>query len=277
MSKITFNTVATELVEHAEAALAYFRGLGYKAYVEPLEIHFPARPTFVFRRSPTALAVLVTGKIDMRLLQEWVSLAKSMSTDFRVALCLPHESSQKQLAKNQLELQRLGVGVFVSAGGQLTKLTDAVDQNINVTLPDLARQPNAVRHALGPAYEHFRGGRWRDCFEEACTSLEQEVRPYFKKAIRTGRLTVYDSNGNPKNPTLRRIDSMTIGQLAVALGSARPLNGTDSQLQKALTQINSDRVGAAHKNRQAATERRLRKNVGVHMHAIVQAIRELKR
>lgn len=277
MSKATFDTVATELLEHAEAALAHFKGLGYRPKIEPLEIHYPARPTFVFKRPPTALAVIVTGNLDMNQLEEWVSLAKSMSTDFRIAVCIPHQNSQRQLGKHYLRLQQLGVGVYVTDAGTVTGLTEAVDQNIKVTLPDLARQPHAVRKVLGQAYEHFKAGRWRDCFDEACTALEQEVRPYFKKAIQSGRLTVFDASGKAKNPSPQRIDSMTLGQLAHTLGQAHPLNGTDTQIQKALMQINGDRVGAAHKNKQAATERRLRKNVGLHMHAIVQAVRELKK
>lgn len=276
MPRPSFNTVPTELVEHAEIAYSHFRGLGYQARIEPLENYFPSRPTFLFTRGPTRMAVLVCGRIDVAHLEDWVSLAKSMTRDFRVAICVSVDSSTKHLPQHHLRLQQLGVGVFVSSGGHLSTRANAVDQSINVTLPNLARQPSAVRTVLGPAYEHFDGGRWRECFAAACTAFEQEVRPYLKRAIKTGRLTIYDTKGRPKNPTLQRIDSMTLGQLKESIGNARPLNGVDTQIQKALAQINPDRVGTIHKNKKPSTETRLRKNVGLHMHAILQAVRQLK-
>lgn len=272
-----FNSIATELLEHAEVAYGYFCNLGYNTRVEPYEYHYPSRPALVCKRTHTQLAIIVCGRIDMKQLEDWVSLAMSMNTDFRVAICIPAKSAQEHLPKHQLKLQQFGIGVFVSSNGNLTQLTAPVDQNINVKLPDLASQSKAVRKILGPAYEHFHGGRWRDCFDEACTALEQEVRPYFQKALASGRLTVFDNKGRAKNPTPERVDKMTLGQLGIEFGKARPLNGTDSQIQKALIQINPDRVGASHKNKNPYIERRLRKNVGVHMHVIVQAIRELKK
>jgi len=272
-----FNTIATELVEHADVAYNYFRKLGYVIKLEPYEIHYPSRPALVCKRNHTQLAIIVCGRIEMQQLEDWVSLARSMHSDFRVAICIPAESTQKYLPKHQLKLQQLGIGVLVSSNGNLAPLTDPVDQNINVKLPDLANQSNALRKVLGPAYEHFQGGRWRDGFDEACTAFEQEVRPYFKKALASGRLTVFDDKGRAKNPTPERVEKMTLGQLGIEFGKARPLNGTDSQIQKALIQINPDRVSATHKNKNAKTERQLRKNVGIHMHVIVQAVRELKK
>lgn len=272
-----FNTIATELVEHAEVAHDHFRNLGYTIKLEPYEIYYPSCPAIVCKNNHTQLAIIVCGRIEMQKLTDWVDLAKSMQRDFRVAICIPAESVQKHLPKHQLSLQQLGVGVYVSSNGNLANLIAPVDQNINVKLPNLANQPKAVRKILGPAYEHFHGGRWRDCFDEACTAFEQEVRPYFKKALVSGRLNVFDDKGRVKNPAPERVDKMTLGQLGIEFGKARPLNGTDSQIQKALTQINPDRVSAVHKNKNPNTERRLRKNVGIHMHVIVQAIRELKK
>ena len=272
-----FNTIATELVEHAEVAFEHFRQLGYTVKVEPYEIHYPFRPALVCKRNHTQLAIVVCGRIEMQQLKDWVSLASSMTSDFRIAICIPPESTQKHLPKHQLDLQKLGIGVFVSADGNLAHFSDPVDQNINVQLPPLANQSRAVRKVLGPAYEHFNGGRWRDCFDEACTAFEQEARPYFKNALESGRLNVFDDKGHIKNPTAERIAKMTLGQLGVEFGKARPLNGTDSKIQKAIIQINPDRVSATHKNKKAQTEKRLRKNVGVHMHVIVQAVRELKK
>jgi hypothetical protein len=277
MPKVRFNTISTELVEHAEVAYDYFRNLGYAIKVEPYELPYPTRPALVCKSNHTQTVVLVCGRIEMEQLEAWVSLAKSLNTDFRVVICIPSESTQKYLPKLQLKIQQLGIGIFVSSSGQIARLSDPIDQNIRVDLPALKTLPRSVRKVLAPAYEHFIGGRWRDCFEEACKAFEQEVRPYFKQAIANGRLTVFDANGMPRNPTQERIEKMTLGQLAYALNNARPQNTTDSQIEKALFQINDDRVGLVHKNQQAKTEKRLRKNVGVHMHVMIQAVKELKK
>ncbi len=274
MAKPSFNTVATELLEHAEVVYEHFRGLGYNVKVEPMEAHYPARPTFICRRDHTVLAILVFGRFDMVLLNDWVSLAKSLKQDFRIVICIPKECSVKQLPKHQLDCNKLGIGVYVSADGQLQRLQEPSDQNINVVLPDLGAKPRRVRKTLGTAYEHVQAGRWREGFEEACKALEQDARPYLERAIDAGRLTIY-KNGKPKNPTVEQIRKMTLGQLGVAFADAQPLNSTDTHVSKALTQINADRVGVAHKNKQASTERRLRKNVGLNMHIIVRAITEL--
>jgi hypothetical protein len=277
MPKTIFNTVATELVEHAEAALEYFSNLGYTSKVEPYEISFPTRPTFSFKRTHTQLVIIVCGKIDMGQLTQWVSLAKSMSTDFRIGVLLPSEMVQKQLGKHGIQLQKLGVGIYSSDAGGVAPIKESVDQNINVTLPALSNFSKPVRKILGPSYEHFEGGRWRECFDEACKAFEQEARPYLKKAISSGRLSIYKSPGVIKNPTPAQIDKMTLGSLGFTFGNSHPQNSVDSQIYRALTQINKDRVDSAHKNKLPATERKLRKNVGVHLHSIVQAVNQLKK
>ncbi|MES2242154.1 MAG: hypothetical protein V4639_04705 [Pseudomonadota bacterium] len=277
MPKAKFNTVPTELVEHAEVAYDYFHQLGYSIKLEPYEIHYPTRPTLVCKSHHTQLVILVSGRVDIQQLQNWVSLAKSLTTDFRVAICISGDAAAKHLPKHQLKIKELGIGIYISADGKLAKFSDPVDQNIKVALPDLKSLPRAVQKVVGPAYEHFSGGRWRDCFEEACKGFEQLARPYFKKAINDGRLSVYDAAGQIRNPSDERIEKLTLGQLATELGRARPLNALDSQIQKALTQVNPDRVGLVHKNQRVATERRLRKNVGLHMHVIIQVLKELKK
>jgi hypothetical protein len=272
----TFNTIATELIEHAEKAYSHFSNLGYTIKVEPYEICYPFRPAMVCKRDHTQLAVIVSGRVDIRSIKDWVSMAKSTPSDFQVVICLPAQHSQKQLTSHQLELQQLGVGILVSNGGAVTQLSAPVDQNIRLSLPELAGQTMAVRRVLGPAYEHFHGGRWREGFEAACKAFEQEVLPYFKKAIDSGRLTAHDENGRPRTISAKRLSRLTLGQLAEEFGNARPLNGTDSLIHNALKAINPDRVNSTHKNKKAATEKRLRKNVGLHIHGIVQAVRALK-
>ncbi|MEO5702968.1 MAG: hypothetical protein ABIQ54_03680, partial [Gammaproteobacteria bacterium] len=72
-----------------------------------------------------------------------------------------------------------------------------------------------------------------------------------------------------------KIKRMTLGQLKDAFSKAQPQNAIDSVLYQTLDAINSDRVGVAHNVNSPRTERQLRKNVGAHMHAIVQALKRL--
>jgi hypothetical protein len=270
-----FSTVPTELLEHAECVYSHYSNLGYSIKIEPSELHFPSCPALVCKRNHTQLAVIVCNRIDIALIDTWVSLAASMSTDFQVAICISTASMQKYLNKYLLKLKQNGVGILVSSNNSINILNAPVDLGIRIQLPDINILSRANKRILGPAYEHIQGGRWRDGFDEACRALEQQVRPYFKKALDTGRLNVYNDAGLVKNPTKTRLGKLTLGQLAIEIGNARPLNGVDSKIQKALSSINADRVNATHKNKRSLTEKNLRKNVGQHMHVIVQALREL--
>lgn len=270
-----FNTIATELLEHAETAYKHFRISGYTVKVEPIESSYPSCPAMVCKMGHTQMAIIVCGRIVMSDLEEWISLAKSLSYDFQIAVCISEESQLKFLPKHQLKIKELGIGVFVSKDEKIFQIVTPVDQNIRLQLPDLTSLPANVRKILGPSYKHFLEGQWRLCFDAACKAFEQKVRPYFKKSIASKRLSVFDKNGHLKNPSTVQINKMTLGQLGEAFGRARPLNGADSKIHKTITQINPDRVNVAHKNNQVNTENRLRKNVGLHMHSIIQATREL--
>ena len=129
-----------------------------------------------------------------------------------------------------------------------------------------------MRKALGSAYEQFERGQWRESFEEACKALESMAKPYLSNAIHAGRLKISEG-GVVKNPTVAGIKRMTLGQLANAYSKAQPQNATDAVLHQTLAAINPARVGVAHNVNAAKTERQLRKNVGAHMHAIVQALK----
>lgn len=276
MAKPVFNTIPTELVEHAEIAYTHFVSHGYKIKIEPFEIHYPSRPALVCKSNHTQFAIIVCGKIDIKQLENWVLIAKSSNFDFRISICIPADSTIRHLPKQQLKLNELGIGIYVSADGILKTISEPIDQNIKVALPELKSLPRKAQRALGPSYEHFKGGRWRDCFEEACKALEQCARPYFKHAIATGRLTAHKENGALKNITAAQIDKLTLGQLGHEIGLSTPQNALDSLIKKAIDQINPDRVGLVHKNKRASTERSLRKNVGLHMHSIIQVIKQIK-
>lgn len=275
MSNKTFQTVPTDLVEHAEAMREYFNTLGYKIKTEPRELGYPNTPAIVCQRTHTTVVIEVCSKINMATLREWVAYCKSSFTDTRIALCVPSESAHKYLAKHQAECQQKGIGVYVCENTQVNEWLAPHDISLNLELPDISNLPKGIRKALGSAYEQFERGQWRESFEEACKALESKAKPYLIKAINVGRLKIYES-GVVKNPTVKQINKMTLGQLANAYSKAQPQNATDSVLHQTLAAINPARVGVAHKVNAAKTERQLRKNVGTHMHAIVQALKHLQ-
>mgnify|MGYP000120738058 CR=1 FL=1 len=272
----TFNTIPTDLIEHAEVAYKRFDELGYTVSVEPTGLGYPKTPAMSCRRQHTTMIVEVCKHIDMRALRSWAALCRSTSHDLRIAICMPAVGVAKELHKYQLECNELGIGIYVSDGRNLQELGAPQDLSVQVHLPELKGFPKHVRKALGSAYEQFGRKQWREGFEEACKAFEQRARIYLRDSIVSNRLTVYEK-GIPKNPSRDRIDKMTLGQLADTFAKAQPQNATDSLLHKTLSSINPDRVGVAHKLDLIKTEKSLRKNVGVHMHSIIQALHKLKK
>ena len=236
-----------------------------------MELHFPSRPTFICSLKHTELTVHVCSRIEVNLIRDWVSLAKTLNRDVRIAIWITEDSQRKRLPKIQVELASLGVGIYIT-GSPVTRLREAADQNTPSGLPDLASRRLPVRRALGQAYEHFEASRWREGFDESCRTLEQSARPYVMAAIRSGRLKVYSDNGKVLALTPAKVERQTLGQLAHTIGNAQPLNSIDTLIHQALTKINADRVRLTHANNSAATERSLRKNVGLHMHVILRAM-----
>lgn len=270
---MSFQTLSTDLVEFAEAACIYFKGLGYSVKIEPSELGYPKTPALRCARNHTTIIVEVCERANMDLMRVWVALGRSTDKDLRVSICIP-TSAQRHLPKYQQECQELGVGVYVADSTNVQEWSAPQDLSLKVHLPLLTGYPRKVRVALGSAYEQFGRKQWREGFEEACKALEQRARTYLKTAINRGRLTIYVS-GKPKNPSATAINKMTFGQLANAFANAQPQNATDSLIQKTLTSVNPDRVGVAHKLDRIRTEKSLRKNVGVHMHTIVQALKQI--
>lgn len=270
----TFNTMPTDLLEYAELTYQRFQGLGYSIKVEPLELGYPKTPAMSCSRSHTTVIIEICQRIDIKMVRVWAALCRSTARDLRIALCLPKTSADQNLVKYQLECKNLGVGIYVCCEVNVHEITPPQDVSVQIHLPDLKDFPKNVRTALGSAYEQFDRKQWREGFEEACKALEQRARRYLQESIVSGRLSVYQ-HGKPKNPTTRQIDKMTIGSLAETFGNAQPQNSTDSLVYKTLSAINPDRVGVAHKLLKIKTEKSLRSNVGVHMHSIVQALKQL--
>jgi hypothetical protein len=272
--KASFQTLSIDLVEFAEAARGYFENLGYTIKVEPSELGYPKTPAFRCTRNHTTIIVEVCEKPNITVIKEWVALGHSTGGDLRISICIP-KSAQGHLAKCQEECQSLGVGVYVATATNVQEWVPPQDLGLQLHLPSLSGYPKKVRKALGAAYEQFGRRQWREGFEEACKALEQRARLYLKQAIQRGRLKIYNDKGLLDNPSAKKINKMPLGALAESFSKAQPQNATDALIQKTLSSVNPDRVGVAHKINQIKTEKSLRKNVGVHMHAIVQALKHI--
>ena len=66
-----------------------------------------------------------------------------------------------------------------------------------------------------------------------------------------------------------------MGELAATFGNIIIQNYSDRVIAEALATLNKDRTNVAHRKVKAATEVRLRKNVGQHMWVVVTALKEL--
>jgi hypothetical protein len=132
-----------------------------------------------------------------------------------------------------------------------------------------------MRKALGPVYEQFDRSHWREGFEEACQAVEVLSRTHINDGIAAGRIVLITKEGSIRTLTPQKIDKLTLGQLAEAFAQIQNQNYSDVTIGKVLTRLNKDRVGVVHHKAKAATEARLRKNVGQHRWSVVTVLREL--
>jgi hypothetical protein len=269
----TLLTVPEELIEYAEAAIRYYNGRGYRVILEPSELAFPFTPTMMCVRKPTMIICEVHEKVPMERMKSWVGYGKTMNRDTRIVLALTDTAKVK--ATEEKELRNLGVGVLVCTGGDAFERFSPRDQAVAVELPDLKTLPMKVRRLLAPAYEQFERGDWREGFREACQILETEARRNLKNGLERGRVRLLTPSGGVSKQTVAGVDRMTLGNLASAYGRMDSPNHADSLVEKILLHLNKDRVGVTHHKAKPATEARLRKNVGQHMFAIVNALKAL--
>jgi hypothetical protein len=152
----------------------------------------------------------------------------------------------------------------------------AKDQSLNVELPPARSLPRKVARVLAPAYEKIGRGEWRDGFKSASQVLEVEAKAHLKAAASRRSVSFINlDTGNPLSYPPSKIDRLPAGALATAYAQIATPNLAQSIVAKALRQINDDRVAITHRERSAATENRLRKNVGRHMFMIMNALKAL--
>jgi hypothetical protein len=262
-----FRTLPDVLIDLAEEAERFFKKNGFAATRERQDISYPSTPALVCRRKPTVLFIDVAAKFEERRLLAWTSFGQSMSSDTQIAVVT---RSGSPLVRKATWLRRNKVGLYVRDGGALVEVIAPQDLSVQMKLPDLGDASAACRKALGPAFDQIQRGSWREGFESACQALEQLARKHVLLSLEAPRLQFREKNGNPIAVTKAQVKKMTLGQLAVLMGKASPMNARDAVIAKALPRINRARVDVAHKKytREAA----LRKSVGALIWVIFNAV-----
>ena len=267
-------TLPDELVELAAPIESYYRGRGYKVVREPDDLPYPYTPALKASRGPLTILVEVDDEIDGERMEEWANFCRSTSRDTRVVLALPVDVART--GGEDLRLKGLGVGVLLcSVRSGATEAFAPRDVSLNLQLPSLNSWPVQAHAVAGAAYEQFERSQWREGFEEICQGLEVAVRRHLMSGMRAGRLRFLRSNGTVRPVTEEFIDRQPIGRLIELLDAVQTPSRVDSQLSQILARINKDRIGVVHKKHLAVTEKRLRKNVGMHVWSALSAFKLL--
>lgn len=266
MARRKFQTVPDELLHVAESMADFMTNRGFTVRPEKQDLGYPNCPTLHCRRGHTTCVIEVVTQIERQRLVEWVGYGKSAGQDFRVSFAVSAAAGLRAEVRD--ELAEAGAGLFELDGDGCEERVVAQDLSLNVELPPLASMPQPVRRLLGPAYEHFDRGNWRESFEAAAQALEEEARRYLKR-----HMTRVIFVGKPV--TTQLINRMTLGALAKSFQRIQNQNLDDKQIGATLDVINKDRIGVVHHRGRKRAENRLRVNVGRHMWAICGAMKHV--
>lgn len=272
MGRRKYETLAPEMDEYADRVADDFENHGYSVRVEKRELGFPYTPTLLAKRDHTTIILDVCSSISLSRLDNWVSFGKSCGHDLQVLVCIP-EALQLS-AKDHDNIRSRNCGLITVGSPAVTHIIPSRDLGLNIPLPGRHSLKPQLRSLLGTAYDRFDNGLWREGFDEACRVFEVSARRYLKRWIKTGRIQLVTGKG-PRKITVSQVEKLTIGQLAKTFSQIAAKTHTDSQAEQTLAAINKDRVSLVHHKHKKTTENRLRKNVGRHMWAIVEALRLL--
>lgn len=156
----------------------------------------------------------------------------------------------------------------------MNELVAPVDLTINLQLPPIDRHRSSVRRDLRDVHLRFERGDWKSGFEDACKLVEKIARKYLRQEAR-GTLQVPGRGGVPRRLTEDDIEGLPMGALADVFCRKLSPNQIDALLCGGLKRINPDRILVAHNKLNAATERRLRRDVPRHMWTIDNMLRKL--
>lgn len=268
-----YKTIPDELVDCVTLIAQHFENLGFSIQVERHEVGFPYTPILLCKRGNiTTLIVELDSRIRFERLQNWARYGRSCGRDTQVALCLP--SSVNVSGDDLARFQQEGIGLYSVYPDRVFEHRPPVDLALGLALPELGTFPARIRKLLGPAYEQFARTHWREGFERACQSFEDEARRYLKRWSRTGRIKILRKKG-PVTLSNHEIEKMTMGQLAEAFSKIQAQNYSDSVVAHALLKIKRDRNAVTHFKGRIRTEKRLRANVGQYIWIILAALQAM--
>lgn len=272
---LEFQTVPEELLGVATAAGGWLSKLGYKVTAERYKVGYPLTPTLHGKRAPRTAIIEVDAEIDEGNMREWAAFGRSRITDTRIWCAVSKEA--KRTGSQDMLLKELGIGLLLTSEGKAEELIAPKDLGVNVEMPNVEGLPPKVQKAIGPVYEHFDRGEWREAFEEACLALEDAARKHLWKGIKAGRIRVLTQNGNKvENLNKGQIDGLTMGGLATRFGRIVKQTHADRVIGDALKEVNPHRIAAAHHKNKSSGEAKLRRNVGAKMWLIIGALKEIE-
>jgi len=273
MASRSFGFLPDSLTEDANKVAEYYLNLGYTVKSDHALPAAPAVPTLYAKRNNTQIVIPVVSKLDLELIANWGSYAKSTGKDFRICCVLNQRHLVDPTVKEFFRASGFGI-VYVSEGRVCEELV-AKDLAVAVNLPTIASLPKASQKHLGQAYEQFERSQWREGFEDACQSLENLARAYLVAEIKKGRVTQFIRKKGPVSAEISEVKRMTLGALIHAFQQIPNQTWLDAQIAQIIGKLNKDRIGIVHHKNKTSTEKRLRKNVGMHMWSIINGIRLL--
>jgi hypothetical protein len=266
-----YQTLAPELMVHADSVADYLVSRGYTVAAEQQTVGHPYLATLTCVRQRTHLMIEVDSKLVITRLDAWSRYGHSCGRDTRVGVALPEEVQVS--AADVKRLKDLGVGLYRCSEAETIEVFGAQDLAVNVQLPDPKSLHPKMMKLLGSVYDQFDRTQWREGFEEACQVVETQARKYLRTGMKTGRLTFVNKKGVAL--TEDQVEGMTLGDLAGTFRRITAPNYSDGLIGQVLAKINKDRVGVAHHKVKTSTESRLRRNVGRHMYSVIAALKEL--
>lgn len=268
-----FITLTEKLWPLAEHVRGYLADRGYAVRYEPRDISLPGTPAMRAKRDHGTLYVLVVEKLNQKDIDRWVRYCQSCSNDTRVAVCIQtvEHVSQAEVVR----FEKLGVGLLGLLEDELHWAAQAADLAFHAQLPDRKDLLPSVRRLLGEALDRFDQRDWRTGFESACLVLEDESRRYLLKNFDLRRVRYTDKRGRVIEPSKLEIRKMTLGALALVFCNLMRQNQVEARVCAALNSLNPNRIHRVHKGRKKVSEAVLRRNVGIQMWAIINALSEL--
>jgi hypothetical protein len=245
------------------------RTRGYTVTVEPWLHDLPGTAQLVGKRNHRTHYVLIRQHANVSEVELWVRYAQSCSTDTRVTfLC----ANQKKLGVAAFAKHRKsGIGIAVAMGSEIEFLLESKDLAFHAKAPTRSSLKPKVRKKLGDAMDKLDAGEWREAFEDACTSLEEECLVYLIKNQKLNRVKYMDGS-SLKQPTIAEIKKMSLGGLKKIFCNMVSQNQLESNLCAALTKLNPDRILKVHYPKKKSTEAALRKHAGTHFWLISNAL-----